>query len=154
MGVYLLIDLWWIIWMNEPMKWYWAINLDTNNRLDAAEYYSSHVSGRVSPVSIVRIVVVLLHQSFLLETSHKEEEKDEEKHPLPDNIGNAIPHLIVEQMNFLESSDVILLHRWISNSPQSQIVHVRQLLMSVFKNSAVLQNFVLERWLFQVLLWP
>ena len=69
------------------------------------------MSGRVSPVSIVRIVVVLLHQSFLLETSHKEEEKDEEKHPLPDNIGNAIPHLIVEQMNFLESSDVILPHR-------------------------------------------
>ena len=56
----------------------------------------SHMSSRVSPVCIVRIVVILLHVLTSSDAGHEEEEKEEEEYPFPKSIGNVVPHLVVK----------------------------------------------------------
>ena len=56
----------------------------------------SHMCSRISPVRIVRIVVILLHVFALFDAGHPEEEKEEDKNSFPKSIGDVIPHLIVK----------------------------------------------------------
>ena len=85
------------------------------------------MSGSVSPVSIVGIVVVLLHVSLVGKSCHKEPESDSHEDSLPDSLGNLVPHLLIEHMDFLHPPNVIFLAGSVGQAPNSQVVHVSHL---------------------------
>lgn len=59
------------------------------------------MGGGVSPVSVVRVVIVLLHVSILSKPCDKEPEADGHKDSLPDGLRYLVPHLLVEHVDFL-----------------------------------------------------
>ena len=109
------------------------------------------MSGRVSPVGIVRVIVALLHVSGRCYSSDEEEERHEEEPSLPEGHITLIPHLIVQLVDLLQSIDVVLPPRSVSQSPHPQIVHVSHVGPRVLEFWTRLQQLVLELSLLQVL---
>jgi hypothetical protein len=68
---------------------------------------------------IVRISVVLLHVSLVGESRNEKPEANRDKNPLPDSLRYLIPHLLVEQMDLLQSSNVVFLAGSIGQAPNS-----------------------------------
>ena len=85
------------------------------------------MGGGVSPVSIVRVVVVLLHVSLVGKSCDKEPESNGDEDPLPDGLGHLVPHLLIEHMDFLHPPNVIFLAGSVGQAPNSQVVHVSHL---------------------------
>lgn len=85
------------------------------------------MGGGVSPVSIVGVVVVLLHVSLVGKSCDKEPESNGDENPLPDGLGNLVPHLLIEHMDFLHPPNVIFLAGSVGQAPNSQVVHVSHL---------------------------
>ena len=111
----------------------------------------SHVSSGVSPVGIVRISVVLLHVSLIGDSCDEEPEGNTDKDSLPHRVADLIPHLLVEVVDLLKSSNVILSARSIGEAPDSEIVHVSHLGPRVLELDRIaLNEFILENWLLVV----
>ena len=108
------------------------------------------MAGRVSPVSIVRIVVVFLHVRFS-DTRGEEKEEYHEEHSLPEGIAVHIKHLVVKQVHFRKPLQIILLAWGISDGPLSEVVHVNQLSPRVLELRTVLQDLVFELGLLCIL---
>ena len=67
-------------------------------------------------------------------------------------MGDVVPHLLVEQMDFLKSLDIVELGWRISDNPESQIVHVGHLSPGVLKLGSHFLELVFKLRLLQVLL--
>ena len=85
------------------------------------------MGGGVSPVSIVGVVVVLLHVSLVGKSCDKEPESNGDENPLPDGLGNLVPHLLIEHVDLLHSPNVIFLPWGVGKAPNSEVVHVSHL---------------------------
>ena len=100
--------------------------------------------GSISPMSIVRIIVVLLHVASL-NSRHKEEEADEDEGALPESHVHLVPHFLVQQMDLLQASKVVDSARRIGDGPNAQVVHVSHLGPGVLEFNALgLNEAVLE----------
>ena len=102
------------------------------------------MSGSVSPVSVMRVRVVLFHVSLVGEPGDEKPEANGPEDSLPDGLGHLVPHLIVEQMDLLETSNVIFLAWSVGEGPNSQIVHMSHLGPSVLELNTVSDHLVLE----------
>jgi len=69
--------------------------------------FKSHMSRCLSERSIVSIEVALVHVPLLSEASDKDPEAKHDEDALPHSIGNLIPHLLIEQMNLLQSLKIV-----------------------------------------------
>jgi hypothetical protein len=109
------------------------------------------MGGGVSPMGIVRVSVVLLHVSLIGESGNEKPEANRDKNSLPDSLGNLIPHLLVQQMDLLQSSKIIFLAGCIGQAPNSQVVHVSQLSPGMGESGTTSgEELVLELWLLEV----
>ena len=109
------------------------------------------MSSGVSPVGIVRIIVVLLHVSSSGDSCDEEPEGGTDKDSLPHGVRDLIPHLLVEVMDLLKSSNVVLSAGSIGEAPDSEIVHVSHLGPRVLEfDRSTLNEFILEYWLLVV----
>ena len=109
------------------------------------------MSGSVSPVSIVGVVVVLLHVSLVGKSSHKEPEADNDEDSFPDGLRNLVPHLLIKEMDLLQSPNVVFLAWSVGQAPNSKIVHVSHLSPGVLElRTLISKELVLECWLLVV----
>ena len=108
------------------------------------------MGGSVSPVSIVRVIVVLLHVSILCKSSDEEPEADGDENPLPDGLRHLVPHLLIEHVDLLQSPDVVFSTWGVGEAPNSQIVHVGHLSPRVLELHSVFDQLVLKSWLLVV----
>ena len=53
------------------------------------------------------IEVALVHVSLLSDASDKDPEAKHDEDALPHSIGNLIPHLLIKQMNLLQSLKIV-----------------------------------------------
>ena len=111
------------------------------------------MGGSVSPVSIMRVVVVPLHVLGALDSGNEDPEEHTGKKSFPERVVSLVPHLLIEVVDLLESLQIVLLHGCVGDSPQTKIVHVSQLSPSVLEldTTLVLDEFVLESGLSHVL---
>jgi len=72
----------------------------------------------------LRIEVALVHVLLLGEACDKCPEKDHDKNALPHGLGDLVPHLLVEEMHFLESLQVVETGGCVGDGPNAQVVHV------------------------------
>ena len=106
------------------------------------------MSGGVSPMGVVGINVVLLliDVSVSGDSGNEDPKASSEEDSLPHSVRNIVPHLLVQKMNFLKTSDVVFSSRSVSESPNSKIVHVSHVLPRVLELNTILDNFVLKSW--------
>ena len=124
---------------------------DTGNFL---YLWFSHMSSGVSPVGIVRIIVVLLHESLVSDSCDEEPEGNSDAYSLPHGVGNLVPHLLVKQVDLLKSSNVVFLAWSVSEAPDSKIVHMSHLGPGVLEFDSVGRDkFILEDGLLVVSGW-
>jgi hypothetical protein len=98
----------------------------------------------------MRVDIILLHVSVLGNSRDKEPERNCDKNPLPHSAVDIVPHLVVEHVDLLEALDVVLLAWSISESPDSEVVHVSHVCPGMFKSWSLFQQFVFESGLLQV----
>ena len=82
------------------------------------------MSSGISETGIMRIIVIFLHESILSDSSNEEPKRDGNKHSLPEAAVDHVPHLLIEEMDLLKASNVILFSWSIGQSPNSEIMHV------------------------------
>ena len=109
------------------------------------------MSGGVSPVSIVGVVVALLHKTRRHNSADEEEEANEEEPSLPQGHIALVPHLLIQLVDLLQSRNVVLSAWSVGQSPNSQVMHVSHLGPRVLEFWTNLQDLVLESSLLQVL---
>ena len=71
------------------------------------------------------IEVTLVHVSLLGNASHEYPQTKHNKDALPHGIGDLIPHLLIEEVNLLESLEVVDARGCVCDGPHSEVVHVR-----------------------------
>ena len=106
------------------------------------------MSGGVSPMGIVGINVVLLLVDVFVsrEPGDEDPQTSSKKDSLPHGVRNIVPHLLVQKMDLLESSNVVFLSRSVCDCPNSKIVHVSHVLPRVLELNTILNNLVLKSW--------
>ena len=67
----------------------------------------------------MRIIVLFFHVSGFSNSSQEEPEHGAYNNSFPNTLSDIIPHLLVQQMNFLNSSNTIQFSWGISNCPYS-----------------------------------
>ena len=106
------------------------------------------MSSGVSPVGIVRIIVIFLHKLFVGDSGDEEPEGSSDEDSLPHGVRNLVPHLHVQQVDLLNASDVVDFVRTVSEAPDSKIVHMSHLGPVVLEfDIAVLNDLILIKWL-------
>jgi hypothetical protein len=55
----------------------------------------------------VSIEVTLIHVSALCDTSDKDPQAKHDEDAFPHSIGNLIPHLLIKQMNLLQTLKIV-----------------------------------------------
>ena len=104
----------------------------------------SHMSRGIPETGVVRVGVILFHVFLIGDSRDEDPEAGKDDHSFPQGIGDIVPHLLVEQMDLLQSSDVVLHAGGVAHRPHSEVVHVSHVGPGVLEFHAVLQYFVFE----------
>ena len=93
----------------------------------------------------MRVLVVGFHVSLLHDPGGEDPHEHETHDSLPHGPRNVVLHFLVQEMDLLESLEIVLLSRLVSDGPDSEIVHVGEVLPGVLEIWTLLENLVLER---------
>ena len=111
------------------------------------------MSGGISEAGIVRVHVVFLHVLVLSDSCDEEPQRNGNQDSFPQSAGNLVPHLLVEKMDLLHSSEVVFATLCISQGPDSEIMHVSHLGPSMLELNTIFDVLVHKLWLIQVGRW-
>ena len=82
------------------------------------------MSRGLSERDVVGVEVSLVEVAVFGESCNEEPQHNHGKNALPYGLGDLVPHLLIQEVDLLQTLQVVQPRRCISKSPHSQVVHV------------------------------